>query len=82
MWPNPQETADLVKFTEEILNAKLYFFVQCKRDDPLRLSSIGSCFFTWFFNLSVIGHCLLVFVLNICYFKLNILISQILINFS
>ena len=25
MWPNPQVTADLVKFTEEILNGKLLF---------------------------------------------------------
>ena len=25
MWPNPQETADLVSFTEEILNWKLHF---------------------------------------------------------
>ena len=25
MWPNLQETADLVKFTEEILNRKLHF---------------------------------------------------------
>ena len=25
----PQETADLVTFTEEILNGKLHFFVQC-----------------------------------------------------
>ena len=25
MWPNPEETADLVTFTEEILNRKLYF---------------------------------------------------------
>ena len=25
MWPNPQETAGLVTFTEEILNGKLYF---------------------------------------------------------
>ena len=25
MWPNPQETADMVKFTEEILNRKLHF---------------------------------------------------------
>ena len=24
MWPNPQETADLVTFTEEILNGKLW----------------------------------------------------------
>ena len=28
MWPNPLETADLVTFTEEILNGKLHFFVQ------------------------------------------------------
>ena len=29
MWPNPHEaeTADLVTFTEEILNGKLHFFV-------------------------------------------------------
>ena len=25
MWPNPQESADLVTFTEEILKIKLYF---------------------------------------------------------
>ena len=29
MWPNPQFSADLVTFTEEILNGKLHFFVQC-----------------------------------------------------
>ena len=27
MWPNPQETADLVTFTEEILNGNLTFCV-------------------------------------------------------
>ena len=25
MWPNPQETGDLVTFTEEIFNEKLHF---------------------------------------------------------
>ena len=25
MWPNPQETEDLVTFTEEILNGKLHY---------------------------------------------------------
>ena len=30
MWPNPQETEDLVTFTDEILNGKLYFFLQWK----------------------------------------------------
>ena len=29
MWPNPQQTADLVPFTKKILNANLNFFVQC-----------------------------------------------------
>ena len=29
MRPNPQEIADLVTFTEEILNGKLHLFVQC-----------------------------------------------------
>ena len=29
MCPNPQKTADLVTFTEEIFNGKLSFFVQC-----------------------------------------------------
>ena len=26
MWPDSQETADLVTFTEEILNGKLHFY--------------------------------------------------------
>ena len=29
MWPNLQETEDLVTFTEEIHNGKLHYFVQC-----------------------------------------------------
>ena len=29
MRPNPQETENLVTFTEEILTGKLNFFVQC-----------------------------------------------------
>ena len=28
MWPNQQETAHWITFTEEILNEKLFFFVQ------------------------------------------------------
>ena len=30
MWPNPQEPADLVTFTEEILNEKLHFLCSDK----------------------------------------------------
>ena len=29
MWPNPQFPDDLVTFTEEILNGKLYFCAVC-----------------------------------------------------
>ena len=38
MWPNPQETTDLVKFTEEILNGKFHFFVQWNNNFRLRLT--------------------------------------------
>ena len=31
MWPNQQETADLVTFTEEILNGKLHFLYSVYR---------------------------------------------------
>ena len=40
MWTNPQETADLVTFTEEILNGKLYYL--CSK---LNLK-IANCFNT------------------------------------
>ena len=33
MWPNPQFPADLVTFTEEILNGKLHFL--CSKKTPL-----------------------------------------------
>ena len=39
MWPNPQFSADLVTFTEEILNGKLHFLCSGPRDDW----STGSC---------------------------------------
>ena len=47
MWPNPQETADLVTFIEEILR-KTLFFVQCIWQDP-KHNLFGNCerfFFT------------------------------------
>ena len=31
MWPNPQESADLVTFTEVILNGKLHFLCSDSR---------------------------------------------------
>ena len=35
MLPDPQETADLVAFTEEILNGKLNFLCSARTDVPL-----------------------------------------------
>ena len=35
MWPNPQETADLVTYTEEILNGKLHLLCSVYRDGTL-----------------------------------------------
>ena len=42
MWPNPQETADLVTFTEEILNKKLHFLCSdcLEYADTVSLNSI------------------------------------------
>ena len=34
MWPNPQETADLVTFNDEILNGKLHFLCRVCRINP------------------------------------------------
>ena len=33
MWPNSQFPADLVTFTEEILNGKFQFFEQCSESN-------------------------------------------------
>ena len=37
MWPNPQVTADLVTFTEEILNGKLHFLCSVSINDVTEL---------------------------------------------
>ena len=36
MWPNPQETADLVTFTEETLNGKLHFLCSVNHSNGTR----------------------------------------------
>ena len=40
MWPNPQETANLVTFTEEILNGKLHFLRSDSNFDKILLNEI------------------------------------------
>ena len=44
MWPNPQETADLVTFAEEIFNGKLHFL--CSDIILLHLKQFLDC---WYF---------------------------------
>ena len=41
MWPNPQETADLVTFTEEILNGKLHFSCNVWKGLCSRMGTVG-----------------------------------------
>ena len=60
MWPNTQETADLVRFTEEVLNGKLHFLcsdsvrkrctvknLHCKNNANLNLEWFLKIFNTW-----------------------------------
>ena len=49
MLPNPQETADLVTFTEEIFNVKLHFFMVYK----IRNSKILS-YLDWFYLVDIL----------------------------
>ena len=53
MWPNPPQTADLITFTEEILNEKLHFFVQwdfCHDELNMTYLDDNSCSFKINFN--------------------------------
>ena len=45
MWPNPQETGDLVTFTEEIRNGKLHFLCRVSHNFPIQIS-VCRIFFT------------------------------------
>ena len=42
MWPNPQETTDLVTFTEETLNEKFYFLCSAVNQLKGESSSVDS----------------------------------------
>ena len=44
MWPNPEETADLVTFTEEILNGKLHFLYSVSKPISHSCFPLFSCF--------------------------------------
>ena len=49
MWPHPQETADLVTFTEEILNGKFHFL--CSVYQTVLITSQMKIENKFFFNL-------------------------------
>ena len=48
MWPDPQSPADLVTFTEEILNGKLHFLCS---ETLLNRSSAATSSFRYFYVL-------------------------------
>ena len=52
MKPNPQETADLIIFTEEILNGKHHFL---QRWPPFFFLSTNSIFAIMFITVYIIG---------------------------
>ena len=43
MWPNPQETADLITLTEKILNGKLYSLCSVGFAETLRQAQLIRC---------------------------------------
>ena len=48
MWPNPQFPADLVTFTEEILNGRLHFLCSDPKASPIFLINWNICSSLWF----------------------------------
>ena len=44
MLPNPEETAGLVTFAEEILNGKLYFLCSVTSEDSQHLNAPKRCY--------------------------------------
>ena len=42
MWPNPQETADLVTFTEEILNSKFHLLCSDTLEQKLKILKLNA----------------------------------------
>ena len=58
MWPNPEETVDLVTFTEEILNGKFHFLCSAIMLSSSMLSShYHQCYrlYLWFFQWINLG---------------------------
>ena len=60
MWPNSQFPADLVIFTEEILNGKLHFMCSVKNGKGILLLKVDNEYDwnrTWYSELDVRGIC-------------------------
>ena len=69
MWPNPQFPADLVTFTEEILNGKLHF---CAVKSVAYKKSVYTSPFIWFLDYKAHEGHLFIFLFNF----FNILINS------
>ena len=79
MWPNPQETADLVTFTDEILNEKLHFLCSVIAYVPFCFTCL--CAYVTLLNYVPTSTCFCVLrvYLRTCLFVLRMLIPMCLI---
>ena len=68
MWPNPQFSADLVKFTEEILNGRLHFLCSDPKASPIFLINWNICSSLWFY-LFIMFFAILYYFYNLKYMK-------------
>ena len=65
MWPNPQFSADLVTFTEEILNGKLHFLYNAHCDHCVIVASV------WWFDLENAPETLVRFVTKLLLYQIE-----------
>ena len=49
MWPNPQFPADLVTFTEEIINGKVHLYSACECDNLRMKAETANCYLFYIF---------------------------------
>ena len=61
MWPNPQETADLVVFTEKILNGNIHFLYNETLLLPIFLTKIFATNFSEFTTKYTVKYLVLIF---------------------
>ena len=57
MWPNPQFPADLVTFTEEIINGKVHLYSACEWviTKEWKLKQLTATYFTFSYKIGVVA---------------------------